>query len=216
MNKLVVFDLDGTLIDSLPDIVISINAMLKKFGHKTREYNEIKRFIGNGAKKLVEDALDQTLCEKEFNTRLEYYNNLYTSSSSPNTKVFDGIMEVLRELKEKGIKLAIITNKPQETTDSIIKNHFTDFKFDAVIGQRPNQKKKPNKETTEQLLKTFNVHKDNACFIGDGETDVQTAINAGIRGVAVLWGYRCKEDLQKAGATCFALSPCDLPSLIGF
>lgn len=214
MNKLIVFDLDGTLIDSVPDIKDCINDMLKKFGHKERQLSEIKQMIGHGARNLVKNAIGEDLTKDQLQARLDYYNDIYTNSGSPKTKLFDGIANVLNEFKARGFLLAVLTNKPQETTDDVYNTYLSEFGFDCVIGQRPEFKIKPDPDALLYLLEKLNVKKENAFFVGDGETDVQVGINAGVKSVAVLWGYRTKNQLESAGATIFANEPKDLLNLI--
>ena len=213
MNKTIIFDLDGTLLDTLTDIHEQMNLALKHFGYPERSYKEMRTFIGNGARKLVErsfgDLTEQTIQEK-----LDYYNKIYTACGSPKTGLYAGIDKVLISLKERGYKLAILTNKPQMTTDDVYKTYLEKFGFDKVVGQSGTVKCKPDKTATLKILQELDTLPENAYFIGDGETDIITAKNAGIKSIAVLWGYRDKEQLIDAGATTFANCPQDLISLI--
>jgi phosphoglycolate phosphatase len=120
----------------------------------------------------------------------------------------------MQNLKGRGYKLAILTNKPQITTDDVYKTYMSDLGFDLVIGQRAGVKIKPDPTSALEILKEFDVEPKNAFFVGDGETDVMTAINGKMQGIAVLWGYRSKEQLEKAGAKVFANTPKDLIKLI--
>ncbi len=214
MNKAVVFDLDGTLIDSLPDIADGINDMLKKFGYPERTSEEIKNFIGNGARKLVERSLGENVSSQEVDKCLAYYNDVYTASGSPKTGLFDGVADVLIELKKRGYKLAILTNKPQITTNDVYKRYLKNFDFDKVVGQSETVKCKPDKEAVLSILREMEIEPKNAVFVGDGETDVQLSINAQISGISVLWGYRSKSFLEEYGAKQFALLPSDLLGMI--
>jgi len=214
MNKAVVFDLDGTLIHSLPDIAENLNIMLKKFGYPEREEKEVRNFIGNGARKLVERGLGDGVTQEQVDTCLAYYNKIYTASGSPKTALFDGVREMLFELKARGYKLAILTNKPQMTTDDVYQTYLKEFDFDKVVGQSATVKCKPDKEAVLSILRDINVLPENAVFVGDGETDVMVAVNAKMRGISALWGYRDKEVLEKYGAKEFALSPKDILNLV--
>lgn len=217
MNKLVIFDLDGTLLHTVPDIMDSLNYMLEKFGYKKVEYDDVCRFVGNGARNLVARSIAHggvTISEEELDERLKVYNEFYTASNSPKTKLFDGINEVLIELKKRGYYIAILTNKPQVTTNNVYETYLKDYNFDKVIGSTKEFKIKPDKETTINLMKKLNVLPSNTYFVGDGETDVLTSLNAGTKGIAVLWGYRSKEVLENAGAKVFVNSPKDLLKLI--
>lgn len=213
-NKTVIFDLDGTLLDTLPDIAENINIMLKHYGYPERSYAEMRKFIGCGARNLVKDSIGVPLSEKELDERLAYYNEIYTASSSPATKLFDGVAEMLEGLKARGYKIAVLTNKPQATTDRVVKEHLSRAGFDLVVGQREGVKIKPDKEAALYIMKTLGASPENTYMVGDGETDVMTAVNAGIHGVAVLWGYRDKDELEAAGAKIFVSSPKELFAVI--
>ena len=213
MNKTVIFDLDGTLLDTLTDIHEQMNLALKHFGYPERKYKEMRAFIGNGARKLVERSFGD-LTEETLPDKLNYYNKIYTACGSPKTGLYAGIDKVLVNLKERGFKLAILTNKPQMTTDDVYKTYLEKFGFDKVVGQSGTVKCKPDKTATLKILQELDTLPENAYFVGDGETDIITAKNAGIKSIAVLWGYRDKEQLVEAGATTFATSPQDLISLI--
>ncbi len=213
MNKAVIFDLDGTIIHSLPDILEHVNITLGKFNAPLRNADEIRQFIGNGARNLIKRSFGD-ITEQELDERLAFYNESYTSSGSPKTRLFDGVKELLLTLKERGYKLAILTNKPQKTTDEVYQKYLSSFNFDMVVGQSSSVKCKPDKTATLNILEKLNVEKQNAFFVGDGETDVLTSINAGIKNISVLWGYRDKDQLQEVGATTFVNNPKEILSLI--
>lgn len=214
MRRAVIFDLDGTLLDTLPDIGYYVNRTLKENGYGERTEEEVMQFIGCGSKNLIRLSLPEGIPEQTVEKCHEYYNEIYTASNSPRTKLFDGIKEVVKELKTRGYKIAILTNKPQETTDTVYARYMRDMEFDLVVGQSGKVKVKPDPTAAKEILKTFDISAENCYFIGDGETDVLTSINLRAKGIAVLWGYRSKEQLQKAGATVFAKKPADLLDLI--
>lgn len=213
MNKAVIFDLDGTLIHSLPDILEYVNMTLEKFNAPLRNEKEIRQFIGNGARNLIKRSFGD-ITEAELDERLAFYNEKYTNSGSPKTRLFDGVKEMLLTLKERGYRLAILTNKPQKTTDEVYQKYLSFANFDMVVGQSNSVKCKPDKTATLNILSQLGVERENAFFIGDGETDVLTSINAGIKNVSVLWGYRDKDQLLQAGATTFVQHPKEILSLI--
>lgn len=214
MNKLVIFDLDGTLLDSIADISDNINIMLNKFGYPKRTVEELKQFVGNGARKIVQRSLPSGVSEEKTNECLAFYNDLYTNCGSPKTRLYDGMKETLLTLKERGYKLAILTNKPQETTNEVYKKYLSIYNFDMVVGQQAGKQIKPNPETTEEIIIKLGADKEQTYFIGDGETDIQTAINAKVKNIAVLWGFRTKEQLINAGAKAFVTKPKEILSII--
>lgn len=214
MNKAVIFDLDGTLLHTVPDITDNVNATLSHFGYPSVTESDVARFVGNGARNLIEKCVGVPVTSEELDERLAYYNKIYTECGSPKTALFDGISEVLCTLKERGYKIAILTNKPQMTTDNVYCNYLSEFIFDEVVGSSDTVKCKPDKTATLNILKTLDVLPENCYFIGDGETDVMTAINSGTKGIAVLWGYRSKAQLESAGAKVFASKPVDILDLV--
>ena len=214
MNKLAVFDLDGTLIDSVPDIADSLNITLEKFGHLKRNEKEVAQIIGNGARNLIIRAIDQKLSEQEIDQRLKFYNKIYTDCGNPKTKLFDGVKEVLLTLKSKGFMIGLLTNKPQSATEKVYETYLKDIGFNVVVGQTEGGKIKPDPTALLDMLKTLDVKKENAFMVGDGETDVQVAINAGVNAVSVLYGYRNKSQLEKVGAKVFVETPLDLLKVI--
>ena len=208
--KAVIFDLDGTLLDTLDDLTDSINEMLKYFDYPTITRERVREIIGSGAKKLIADALPEKLSDEEFEKRLAVYSRIYNASGSPKTKLFGGMDKVLFELKKRGYKLAVLSNKPQNSTDKVYEKYLKEFGFDFVGGQSDKIKCKPDPAGALYVLDILGVKPEDAYLIGDGETDVMTAINAGIKGVCALWGNRTKEQLAKVGGTVF----CDYPEQI--
>lgn len=214
MNKAVIFDLDGTLLDTIPDIADSVNVTLKQFGAPMVNYEFVKKAVGNGARKLIERCFGDGFSKQEIDERLDYYNKLYTDSGSPKTCVYDGMGEVLIQLKKRGYKLGILTNKPQITTDDVYKTYLKQYGFDMVVGFKQGIKVKPDPTVLNQMLVELDVLPENAYFVGDGETDVEVSINANVNNVTVLWGNRDKEELALAGAKIFADKPEQLLTLI--
>lgn len=214
MKKAVIFDLDGTLLDTLDDIADSINAMLNEYGYPNISRERVRAIIGSGAKKLIADALPEKLSDEEFIKRLETYNRIYNASGSPKTKLFGGIKEVLSELKHRGYRLAVLSNKPQHSTDKVAEKYLSGLDFDFIGGQSDKIKCKPDPAGALYVLDKLGVKPENAYLVGDGETDVLAAINAGITGIAALWGNRTKEQLKSAGGTIFADTPKDILKII--
>ena len=213
MNKAVIFDLDGTLIDSVHDIKDSLNFTLKKFGYEELPLSEVMQYIGNGARNLIMRSVGAAIWDDELTEILDCYNRVYTDSGSPKTRLFDGVDEMLISLKAMGYKLAILTNKPQMTVYGLYQKHLAKFGFDKVMGQSGTSKCKPDKEAPLAILRQLGAEPKNSYMIGDGEPDVQTGINAGMNKISALWGYRTREQLEAVGATVFALGPSDVKNL---
>ena len=214
MNKAVIFDLDGTLIDSIPDIAENVNLTLEKFGEPKKDYDFILTLTGDGARNLVSRSFDGKYSGAELDERLNYYNEIYTSCGSPKTTVYEGVGEMLIELKKRGYKLGILTNKPHMTVEGIYERLLSQYGFDIVVGSRPGMKVKPDPTMLLQMLKEIDVLPENCYFVGDDKPDALIAINAGVKGISELWGYRTREFLEQAGATVFASTPKDVLDII--
>lgn len=212
--KTVIFDLDGTILDTLPDLKDSINAMLDFFGYKTLTAEEVKKTIGSGARRLVADSLPEPVSEERLDECLKKYTEIYYSSGSPKTKVFSGMDKVLQTLKARGYKLAVLSNKPQLSTDQVCEKYLKDFGFDMIVGQSESVRCKPDPAGAQYIMRSLGAGKEETFLVGDGETDVLTAINAGVKGVGALWGNRTKEDLIAAGCKTFAEYPEQLLDVI--
>ena len=214
MQKAVIFDLDGTLLDTIDDIADSMNGMLNAFGYNPINKEKVRTIIGSGAKKLIADALPEKVSDEKFVKCLEEYNRIYNASGSPKTKLFDGIAEVVKELKNRGYKIAVLSNKPQPSTDKVYEKYLKNLPFDMIVGENPKFKCKPDPAGALYILEKFGVAPENAYIVGDGETDVLTALNAKTNGVFALWGNRTKVQLKAVGGTVFAETPLDLLKLI--
>lgn len=202
MYKAVIFDLDGTLLNTSKDICKVLNTTLSHFSLPNISLEQTIRFVGNGAKKLVERAVPQGFADTQ--KVYEYYSKLFANCDNNLTTLYDGADEALREFKASGIKLALITNKPQDATEGVYNKHLSKYCFDLVLGKSDRFELKPNPSSTLFAAQYLGVNIKDCLFVGDGETDVITAKNAGCDGVAVLWGFRTKEQLSLAGANIFA------------
>ncbi len=211
MVKAIIFDLDGTLLDTSADIQGVINGSLKRFGLPEITLEKTIEFVGNGAKKLVERAVG----ERKDLTEAVYadYAVNFAACNNKLTKLYAGEEVALEEFNKRNIKLAIVTNKPQDATDNVYNEFLSRFSFCKVVGQSAGTALKPNPAETLKIIDEFNVGKKECLFVGDGETDVQTAKRAGIRCVSALWGYRSRTQLQSAGAKIFAENFRDLQKL---
>ncbi len=213
-KKAVIFDLDGTIIDTAEDIKDAMNFMLSKYGFETISVERMKECLGGDRQEIVRLSIGREISEELLNECAEVYAQKYIDSKSPKTKVFDGISEVIYELKKRGYYIIVLSNKPQVEMGPLNEKLLGKLNLDELVGLREDILPKPNPQGALNLLKKYNVDPKNAYFIGDGETDILTGINANITPIAVLWGNRNREFLSKIGAEIFAEKPEDLLEII--
>lgn len=208
MKKLLLFDLDGTILYTIPDIMACCNDVLSEFSLPPITEEETKAFVGNGAKKLVERMLKgrDDLLEKMY----ARYSSLFPSYRE-RTTYYPGELAFFHQMKELGYSFAVVTNKPQKTANAVMNRFFPGWQ---VFGQTDRFPVKPDPSLTLYALQTLGFSKTECVFIGDGETDVETARRAGIPCISVLWGYRSRKTLEEAGANRFAASFEDLKTII--
>lgn len=192
--KAVIFDLDGTLLNTLDDLADSVNYVLKKHGFKERTLDEIRRFVGNGIYKLVKRSLPEGVDEAVIQSCYTEFSEYYKLNMMNKTKLYDGIEELLERLNREKIKLAVVTNKADFAAQELCKMLFGDKKYIAV-GSDINRPNKPAPDNVFLAMKKMNVSAEDTVYIGDSEVDAQTAENAGLDFIAVLWGFRTREDL---------------------
>jgi phosphoglycolate phosphatase len=202
MYKGIIFDLDGTLLNTSLDIHAVLNDSLNHFGLPQISLEKTVEYVGNGAKILVERAIP-----KDKNYLLEdvykYYAAHFAACNNDLTCLYDGEEEVLLKLKEKGVKFAIVTNKPQNATEGVYRKHLSHFNFDYVLGQTDKFPLKPSPNSTLFVIDKIGLKACDCLFVGDGETDIETAKNAGVDCLSVLWGYRGEDKLRAAGGRNF-------------
>lgn len=201
MVKGVIFDLDGTLLDTISDIHAVLNQTLAKFGYPLLSKERMIAYVGDGARQLIMRSLPGKVPNEE--EVFEYYTRTYANSENALTRPFDGAIEVLKRLSERGIKLAIVTNKPHGATERVVKQYLSEIPFAFVAGDSGNFPVKPDPTLARFAALTMRLFPEECAFVGDGEPDAQTAINAGMFGISCLWGYRSKEELEAVGATRF-------------
>lgn len=196
----VIFDLDGTLVDSIEDIAISMNEVLKEKNYKQHQINEYKYFIGNGAKTLVEKASPQETSKEEQEELLERFKEIYKEKIDTTTKVYEGIYELLEKLEKNSYKKAILSNKPHNFTKTCVEKFFKDYDFINISGQKAELPKKPAPDAALNIAKQLETHPANIYFVGDTKVDMQTAKNSGMKAIGVLWGFRDEKELRENGA----------------
>lgn len=198
-KKCALFDLDGTLVDTAEDLGKATAFVLEQFGREAKwSDSDYRAFVGNGARKLLERAFEYTLTEKELDKAFEIFRKKYNVILNDNARLYNGIKESLDILKGKGMKLAVVTNKPHQSAVIMVEHFFGNSYFDLVIGAQEDKPKKPDPYSANSALEKLGCSAEEAVFFGDSDVDVLTAKNAGIDAVGCLWGFRSFDVLNSA------------------
>jgi len=208
---IVIFDLDGTLLNTIDDLATAANAALVSGGFAKRSLEECQSFVGNGIMKLLERALpdgEQT-AQNVARIRPAFFS-YYDAHLTDFTRPYTGIAQLLKQLCARGIKLAVASNKYQSATEKLIKHFFAGISFTAVLGQRENVPIKPDAQVVREILSLAGETEKTCLYIGDSDVDMQTARNAGVRACAVTWGFRKREVLEKYNPDFYADIPADI------
>ncbi|SFQ42909.1 phosphoglycolate phosphatase [Lachnospiraceae bacterium XBB1006] len=221
MKQAVIFDLDGTLLDSIADLAAAINEILKRHGYETLPLETVNSYVGNGLSMLLKRALKDERQRKapvegdEFQAYLKELITYYRAHCMDQTVPYKGIETMLLALKEKGIKTAIVTNKNTLAATELWEHFFKDV-ITVVVGEDEAHgiKKKPAPDMVLEALRKLEVSASDACYVGDSEVDVETARNCKMEGAFVLWGFRSKEELKKAGANVLVETPEELKEVV--
>ncbi len=216
MIKAVLFDLDGTLVNTLSDLALSVNYVLKKAGFPERPTQNFKQYAGNGNAKMIERALPEEARNEELVLKLrdEFFEH-YKAHCTDTSSAYDGIMDLLDKLREMGIKCCIVSNKAQSMCDEVVPKVFGDkFTFDVVVGQRDDIPAKPQPHMAYVAMNEIDVNADECFFVGDSYTDMMTGGSAGNVSVGVLWGFRDEKELRDAGARFIVKKPSEILDLI--
>mgnify|MGYP000885794739 CR=1 FL=1 len=213
--KAVIFDLDGTLLNTLEDLANSMNAVLSKLGlplHNTEKY---KYFVGTGLRNLVRKALpEEKQDDVTVDSCLAAMREEYSRRWADKTRPYDGIPELLDELTKRNIKMSILSNKAHEFTELIVDKFLSKWRFEAVFGERPSVPKKPDPTAALEIARLLAVPPGEFLYLGDSGTDMKTANEAGMYAVGVLWGFRKEEELTANGARAVISKPADLIGLL--
>ena len=214
-TELVIFDLDGTLLDTIGDLAAASNHMLRLRGLAEHTLDDYRRFVGNGILRLVERALPEALrTPAAVQAARADFLAFYIDHIDLETRPYAGIPALLEELARRGIRLAVASNKFQAGTEKLVRRFFPAIPFVAVLGQRPDVPLKPDPAVAEEILQRVPVPRDRVLFIGDSGIDMQTAAAAGIRSVGVTWGFRARTELVEAGADHLIDTPAALLDLL--
>lgn len=207
--RTILFDLDGTLLDSLEDLRDSVNTVLGRHGYPERSLEEIRRFVGNGAQNLIRRALPEGSSEEEIKERLKEYSAYYLMHSRIKTRPYEGIPELLKELSGRGIRMGVVSNKGEETVKELCEGYFPGY-IAAAVGDRPGFRRKPAPDNIRRAMELLGAETDTVLYVGDSEVDIETAGNCGLRSVLVSWGFRERELLLKKGAQTVIDRPSEL------
>lgn len=213
MYKLAVFDMDGTILDTLEDLKDSTNFALEKCGYPTRSYDEVRRFVGNGIRKLIERAVPEGLTTEQIDRVHEVFTEHYKVHCADKTKAYDGIKPLLEKLRASGVKTAVVSNKADYGVQELCKEYF-DGLFDYAVGEREGIRRKPAPDAVNEALRVLGMSKSEAVYIGDSDVDFETAKNAELPCISVLWGFRDEEFLREKGATLFVRDPAEIYDII--
>ena len=201
-----IFDLDGTLLDTLGDLAASVNAALEACQMPCRSIDEVRAFVGNGVRVLMQRAVPEGTDEKRIEEALEVFRRHYLVHSMDTTCPYEGIITLLRALKSRGKKIAVVSNKFQKATQELCA-HFFGSLVNVAIGESEQIRKKPAPDTVLEAMRRLNVDTTQAVYIGDSDVDIETARNCSLPCISVLWGFRSRDFLLKHGATTFVESP---------
>ena len=204
-----IFDLDGTLIDSINDLATSCNYALRQYGMKQYAVDEVRMMVGNGVKKLMERATPGGLDNPHFDEVYSIFRKHYMQHNLDTPRPYPGIMETLAELQSRHKKMAVVSNKFYAATQEIV-NHFFGDLIHVAIGEREDIRKKPAPDTVFEAIRQLGVKKEGCVYVGDSDVDIDTAINSGMPCISVLWGFRSKEFLLAHGAMQLISQPSEL------
>ena len=206
-----VFDLDGTLLDTLGDLAASTNYALRTHGMPEHSLDDVRRFVGNGVRMLMERAVPQGADNPQFEAAFQTFREHYMQHSLDTTKPYDGIIETLEALKAGGCRLAVVSNKMMAATQELCRHFFRDT-IEVAIGEHEAQgiRKKPAPDTVNEAFRQLGVGKERAVYVGDSDVDILTARHSGLPCISVLWGFRDRDFLIQHGAETFISAPSEL------
>lgn len=213
MINTIIFDLDGTLLNTLEGLKNSTNFALKKFNSPEITLEQTRSFVGNGVRKLIERAIPNGEQNPDFEKCLNTFKEHYSKTMYQKTVAYDGIEDMLTELKKRGVKTGVVSNKFDTAVKELCKNYF-DGLIIVAIGESPNVRKKPAPDSVLKAIKILGAKPENTLYVGDSDVDIQTAKNSNLKSVGVTWGFRDRELLEKEGADFIINTPCELLELI--
>ena len=212
MYKTFIFDLDGTLLDTLQDLADSVNYALRQHGMPEHSLDDIRRFVGNGVRLLMERAVPDGAQNPQFEATFATFRQYYMLHSLDTTRPYDGIPELIHELKTRGCKMAVVSNKMMAATQELVRHFFPDIEVAIGEHEAAGIKKKPAPDTVFEALRQLGVslQPSSVTYVGDSDVDLATARNSGLPCISVLWGFRDRDFLLAHGATTFVEHPLDI------
>jgi len=211
--KLAIFDLDGTILDTLEDLTGAVNHVLAQFGYPFRTLDEVRQFVGNGIHRTLEQAVPPGTGADLVDQLYQAFTPYYQDHCADRTRPYEGIPELLRALRENGISTAVVSNKGDMAVKALCARYFPGL-FDAAVGERPGVRRKPAPDGVLELLRSLNVPKEQAVYIGDSEVDVETARRAGLPCIGVDWGFRGRTFLLERGAPIVVDTPGEIVTVL--
>lgn len=209
----IIWDMDGTLLDTLADLMHSVNHVLRQYGYAQRSLEQIRQAVGNGVVRLMELSVPQGKDNPRFAEMMDAFTAYYRLHCTDHTRPYEGILPVLRELHAQGIHMAVVSNKPAYGVEELSKAYFEDL-LEVCMGVTDGVRRKPAPDMVWLAIDRLGVAKERCVYIGDSEVDFETAKNAGISSISVLWGFRDEAYLRSIGADTFAKTPADLQKLL--
>lgn len=213
MYKIIIFDMDGTVLDTLEDLTDSINAVIPKYGFNTKTVDEIRSFVGNGLTVLLKKATENKLNNEKLSEISKEFAQYYDTHCMIKTRPYAGIINTVKELKKAGYITALVSNKRDSAVQILCRKMFPDC-FDFALGEKAGIERKPSAEPIDFVLNKYSLKASDAVYIGDSEVDIKTALNSGTDIICVTWGFRDEDFLRENGCRKFAGCPEQLLNII--
>ena len=213
MYQTAIFDLDGTLLDTLGDLADAVNYALAEFSYPARSLAEVRRFVGNGIANLIERSLPGSKRTADFDAVLATFRAYYEKNSQNKTAPYAGIPEMLARLRRAGVRVAVVSNKFDAAVAALSRRYFGEL-VEIAVGEHPDRAKKPAPDGIVYALESLGKTREGAVYIGDSEVDAVTAANAGIPCISVLWGFRDRAQIEAAGGSIFAETVAELEKIL--
>lgn len=211
--KLAIFDLDGTILNTLEDLADAMNYALGAHGYPGRTIEEVRRFVGNGIRKLIERAVPAGLAKEEIDRVHETFSAYYQQHCADKTRPYEGVLPLLERLRAAGCLTAVVSNKADAAVQPLCQRYYNGL-FDYAVGERAGIRRKPDPDSVQEVLRCLQVEAADAVYIGDSEVDIQTAENAGLDSIIVTWGFRDREYLESQGGRRFVDRPEEIEQII--